>query len=720
MPSSTPKKKTKSRSNTPSTSSSKPKTKSRSQTPSYHHKQKNQNQNQSKQDNPNQEQTPPLSPNTQQAFLDALEDVHTRFILNLPEEELASSDRIFFQIEQAWWFYEDFVCDEMDEETTPNEQKEECKLPRFKKLQPFARKIFEISPILSPLLSNFQEYWGEFSRYRRKISTYGTILLNEDFSKILLCQDYHGKSWTLPAGKVNQNEKGTDAAARETYEETGFDPNCNLGPTKDYTDANDVTWNALTEEHSLVYSENDGAGKRRTCYICHGVPEDFDYAPVVRKEILDVQWHTLDNIPKKSFAVMPFMKGLKKWIRKNKKKNNKKKNDSRKRGRTQTPRSGSKGRNSNQRERSKSNQSTQLSEDDDLVQSGLGGVGDTNRWTEEEMFCANEKLIGRKVDYDGNPQAFATKGFDGIDPHTFRVVGGAFMNSGGNNTIAKAPDRNQLQPLYRRNDDDNDDDERSASASGNDLQPFFSDDGAAPWQTTVNTSPPSKGGGYSSENSVSGSSIPSASDFEAQLLHEKTPTQSKTHRQPIIQQKQSSGKNNNSSGLTILNMLRGGTKKESKVENTIPAAVSVPGVSKSAGSNNLDDIDIMTDKEITKKSQKEKKESMVKQQNNTTMNKKQQNNTMANKKQQNSTITNMKQQYEQQTHHDNAQDYVEDDEKGEENDDDERVKIIKVDSEHFIYLQNWVKKLPQSVPTKRFGDFRFDTDMIMKAVMETK
>ena len=37
----------------------------------------------------------------------------------------------------------------------------------------------------------------------------------------------------FPAGKVNQNEDGCDAGARETYEETGFDPNCNLGKTRD-------------------------------------------------------------------------------------------------------------------------------------------------------------------------------------------------------------------------------------------------------------------------------------------------------------------------------------------------------------------------------------------------------------------------------------------------------------------------------------------------------
>jgi len=33
----------------------------------------------------------------------------SRFIINIPAEELASVERILFQIEQAHWFYEDFV-----------------------------------------------------------------------------------------------------------------------------------------------------------------------------------------------------------------------------------------------------------------------------------------------------------------------------------------------------------------------------------------------------------------------------------------------------------------------------------------------------------------------------------------------------------------------------------------------------------------------------------
>ncbi|RCH95110.1 mRNA-decapping enzyme subunit 2 [Rhizopus stolonifer] len=42
-------------------------------------------------------------------FEEILDDLSSRFIINVPEVELASVERICFQVEQAHWFYEDFV-----------------------------------------------------------------------------------------------------------------------------------------------------------------------------------------------------------------------------------------------------------------------------------------------------------------------------------------------------------------------------------------------------------------------------------------------------------------------------------------------------------------------------------------------------------------------------------------------------------------------------------
>ncbi len=778
-PNQTPTPKQKRRGDTPSTST-------RAATPFASPSQSQSQQQQQQQQQQSQQQN--LSPETLLAFNEALEDVHTRFILNLPEEELSSSDRLFFQMEQAWWFYEDFICDEMDDIKTNNGNNNnndtttttyasvasntntntntKIDYPRFTNLKPFAKKLFEISPILSPLLPQFESLYRDFSKYKRKISTYGTILLNADCTKFLLCQDYNGKAWTLPAGKVNQNEKGVDAAVRETYEETGFDICCNFGGTRDIALENaangngnaggddnggnggneigregdtpisplstsstpsspltdHVPWTTnLTDDHALVYIENDGSGKRRTCYICHGVPENFPFAPVVRKEVADVQWHSIDDIPKKTFAVLPFMRGLRKWIRKNittntntnTKKNDRKKDGSAKKGKGQasssTPKKGRSGsKHKNRPTQSSSSTASAGTNDDDLVQSGLIQAGEDNRWSEDDMFRTNEELIGRKIEYDGNPQHFATNGFDGNDPHAFRIVGGELMNSGGRD-IAKAPDKSQLQPLYRPDVGGGSDEESGfGNVSGgddeDDLKPFFGDDGATPWGEKVFGSEPkdkakNKEGGSrvtqkkradenisstprsarstgsvatSSSRSecssdmthVSESSIPSASDFEDSLFSGKGIVDHDS-------QGEKKTESNESSGLAILNMLRGGEKKDKNKDRVIPAMPS----SKSLADNDALDV-FMTDREITAKSQKQKN----------------QHNSNERKRSQNA---------------DEGKEAMK-----------ENQRRSGPGNEHLSFALDWVKSLPNPPPSKYFGEFKFDYDAIMVAVMK--
>jgi len=536
----------------------------------------------------------------------ALEDVHTRFILNLPPKELATSDRIFFQLEQAWWFYDDFVCDGMDESSGGKRMD----LPRFKHLYPFAKKMFQISPLLGPMFPQFDEMWEEFSTYRRKISTYGTIILNAPCTRILLCRDWNGKSWTLPAGKVNQNESGIEAGARETYEETGFDPNCNLGQTHDMrnrakVDGTELPWKRLQEKDALVYTEAD-SGKQRTCYICRGVPESFPFEPVTRKEVSDVAWYEIDSIPKKNFAIIPFMQQLKRWIRKNCRHGSKQRREKeeeggedqrrsstqkkrrgdssgrssnpsreatpieRRTGSTKRERSGSKS-SKNERSGSRNHSRGKIRANDNLLKAGLGGVGEDRGWTEEDMFRTNEGMIGKKVEYDGNPQRFANEGFNGIDPHSFRVVGGEFMNSGGISTIAKSPDVRKLQPLYPINTDAKS--ERKDNNTGNDsddnFKPFFSNGGATPWGDIVAEA--------LAEDAASAQITPSIDASTAADI-------SLSFDEPAV-----SG--SNASGLALLSRLRanqsdgvvpktGSSKAGVKEELMIPSSTSVLNTSK--------------------------------------------------------------------------------------------------------------------------------------------
>ena len=366
------------------------------------------------------------------SYEEALDEVHTRFILNLPPSELQSSDRIFFQLEQAWWYYDDFLCDNNKE------------LPRFKSVKPFARKMFEISPLLSGRAAEFDKMWQYFGNYKRKISTYGCALLNKDMDQVVLCQTFGGrKAWCFPMGKINQGESGLDAAARETYEETGFDI---------------TKFGSLREKDKISYDEE---GKLRTLYIFVGTPESFSFEPVARKEISDVQFfplHGPEITNLKTFAVNPFVGMLKKWVKSKKVGGHSSRASSR---------SKSRGKN-----RSRSNSETLVREGDNVTASGLASPGDKNGWSEEDMFRVNEDLIGKKVEYSGNPHEFST---NSIDPHRFRVVGGSFLNSGLVD-IAPPPESSKLQPLFRKSDDENDDD--------NGLTPFFVD-GKSPFDGII-------------------------------------------------------------------------------------------------------------------------------------------------------------------------------------------------------------------------------------------
>ncbi len=209
-------------------------------------------------------------------------------------------------------------------------------LERYSSLKPFAKKMFAVSPLLCQRIGEFDALWAEFMSYKTSISTYGTVLLNQDCTKIVLCQNYKGTSWTIPSGKVNQGETGIQAGARETYEETGFDPEGQRGVARQLKQAaqekateqgipwdsnnNDIFekmlgWNPLRECDKLINVE-EGTGKQRTCYICRGVPETFPFEPVARKEVSLISWHDLNNLPKKTYSVLPFLRDLKRWIKK--------------------------------------------------------------------------------------------------------------------------------------------------------------------------------------------------------------------------------------------------------------------------------------------------------------------------------------------------------------------------------------------------------------------
>ena len=212
----------------------------------------------------------------------ALEDVEARFLYNLPESELNSSDRLFFQLEQAWWFYEDFIAD-----VNPL-------LPHFAYLRTFSEKIFSHCPLLSHFNDKFEELFINFSSYKSQIPVCGCIMLNPEMTKAVLVCNWSGKSWGFPKGKINENEEPLHCAVREAFEECGFDA----------TDQ-------CREEDQLVHMEENKATK---LFIATNVPESTIFIPQTRKEISEAAFFPIDAFPKATYSVHPFMPKLRRWI----------------------------------------------------------------------------------------------------------------------------------------------------------------------------------------------------------------------------------------------------------------------------------------------------------------------------------------------------------------------------------------------------------------------
>lgn len=346
----------------------------------------------------------------------ALDDVEARFLNNLPRSELEQTERLFFQIEQAYWFYEDFKADVYTH------------LPHFSTLKSFATKLFAHSALLSKVGDQFQELFADFKTYKSKIPVFGCIMLNPKMTKAVLVCDYNGKSWTFPRGKINERESEFACALREVHEETGFDP----------------TPHCREEDHLLAFID----GKQIKLFIACNVPESTEFCIMTRKEIAAVAFHPLDALPK-TYAVAPFLEKLKRWINKRKQLNARAQKSpftvptkSPARTNAGTPVLASQpptAAPSASKSRRKDNNSSNNPERSPPFQSASPTLGamnstssashpspgtmkrlknqfdmrngdtfenDTTGWGVNAMFAANAKITGKNYVYDGNPHQF--------------------------------------------------------------------------------------------------------------------------------------------------------------------------------------------------------------------------------------------------------------------------------------------------------------------------
>ncbi|KAL0029326.1 hypothetical protein WJX79_010455 [Trebouxia sp. C0005] len=235
-----------------------------------------------------------------QPSTDLLEDLCTRFILNVPAEELESFERLLFLVEQAHWFYEDFS------------REKDLRLRSYS-LKEFVALIFRQVPGLQPYQHQLEEIYWRFNAYKQTIPTMGAIILEPNLEKCLLVKGWKaGDGWGFPTGKINKDEADADCAVREVLEETGFDVGSRL--------------------KSHDYIEIHMQEKRSRLYIIQGVNESTPFAPIARKEIGALAWHVVNELPMtkeqsamvyhteegtrhKFFRVYPYIKQLRRWIK---------------------------------------------------------------------------------------------------------------------------------------------------------------------------------------------------------------------------------------------------------------------------------------------------------------------------------------------------------------------------------------------------------------------
>ncbi|KAI8607255.1 Dcp2, box A domain-containing protein, partial [Chytriomyces sp. MP71] len=248
------------------------------------------------------------------SFAECLSDLQSRFLINVPVDELASVERICFQIEQAHWFYEDFV-----RERSPH-------LASLS-LKNFSAHFFRQCPLLVNWASDHEAAFATFMQYKVRVPVCGAILLNEPMDKVLLVRGWKSKSgWAFPRGKINKEEPEHECAIREVYEETGFDMRSRLVASE--------------------FVERTMKEQRIRLYVVRGVSESTQFLTQTRKEIGDIRWFPLRDLPgyknmtatndphagvassagnQKFYMVTAFVGSLKKWIHKFKRTNTTKK-----------------------------------------------------------------------------------------------------------------------------------------------------------------------------------------------------------------------------------------------------------------------------------------------------------------------------------------------------------------------------------------------------------
>ncbi|CAI5487695.1 unnamed protein product [Closterium sp. Naga37s-1] len=231
-----------------------------------------------------------------------LDDLCSRFVFNVPGEDLESFERMLFSIEQAHWFYED----KCRERYTPP-------LRSFS-LRDFTNLLFQRCVALKPYAARVNDIYNDFTSYKFKVPVTGAIILDHSMTRCILVKGWRtSASWGFPKGKKGLKETDAEAAVREVWEETGFDISPLVNPL---------------EYLEVVAGQQQ---QRSRLFVVAGVDSrSAMFQPQTVKEISEIAWHLICDLATaqcdgalpvsrtvsgaKLFMVQPFVRPLLEWI----------------------------------------------------------------------------------------------------------------------------------------------------------------------------------------------------------------------------------------------------------------------------------------------------------------------------------------------------------------------------------------------------------------------
>lgn len=228
-----------------------------------------------------------------------------RFIVNLPPEEYETFERLFFAIESAHWFYDDFY------------RAKHPALPRLA-LKQFAARLFQHTAFLNRFCTHVDRLTRQFQQYKQEVPTCGAALLNPQLTHVVLVRAWGSNArWGFPKGKLAKGETELDCAVREVLEEIGFD----LTP---YVDPS-----------STFAIDSFAGGRYCKIFVVPNISMDTVFMTKTRKEISHIQWVPLNVLPDSpksklvtpikdnrgtrmlfnTYSMAPFVKRLRAWVK---------------------------------------------------------------------------------------------------------------------------------------------------------------------------------------------------------------------------------------------------------------------------------------------------------------------------------------------------------------------------------------------------------------------